>query len=127
MAVSCDGEGVVTVLEKKAHANGDGIALTEFAAQKVKLFLEKANGKFLRVSVLPGGCAGFSYDFTVEKEAKKDDKAFEFNGVGIIADEFSMAMLTGSRIDWVENLQVAGLSVENPNATKSCGCGHSFG
>ncbi len=125
--VSCDGHGEVIEMSRKARAAVDGITLTEFAAKKVKAFLAKENGRYLRVSVLPGGCAGFSYDFSVEKSAGKEDAVFGAHGVSIVVDKMQLQFLTGSTLEWTESLQGAGLSVDNPNVTKSCGCGHSFG
>ncbi|MBI2040804.1 MAG: iron-sulfur cluster assembly accessory protein [DPANN group archaeon] len=124
--VACEGTGTVTeVTPRKSESSG--IELTNFAIEKVKFFMQKENGKYLRVAVLPGGCAGFSYDFAVESAAGKDDLVFDFKGLNILVSKFHLPMLKGSKINYAETIQGSGLVVDNPNATKGCGCGHSFG
>lgn len=124
--VACEGTGTVAEV-KVRKAESSGIELTDFAIEKIKFFMSKENGKYLRVAVLPGGCAGFSYDFAVEQEVGKDDMVFDFKGLQIIVSKLHIPMLKGSRINYAETIQGSGLVVDNPNATKSCGCGHSFG
>ena len=124
--VACEGTGTVTEM-KPRKSESSGIELTDFAIEKTKFFMQKENGKYLRVAVLPGGCAGFSYDFAVESAVGKDDIVFDFKGLNILVSKFHLPLLKGFKIDYQENIQGAGLAVENPNATKACGCGHSFG
>ncbi len=104
------------------------IELTEKAAAKLKEFMEKENkqGYGLRVQVLPGGCSGYSYSLTFEKNALESDLKLEFHGVNVYVDKMSEPMLHGSQIDYVESLQGAGFTVNNPNVHSSCGCGKSF-
>ncbi len=124
--VACEGTGTVKEVEARP-AEGSGVELTDFAIEKIKFFMQKENGKYLRVAVLPGGCAGFSYDFSIESEPTREDMVFDFKGLHIVISKFHMPLLKGSRINYAETIQGSGLVVENPNATKACGCGHSFG
>ncbi|MEM3086414.1 MAG: iron-sulfur cluster insertion protein ErpA [Halobacteria archaeon] len=103
------------------------IAITEKAATKVKEVMaqEKKNGAGLRVFVSGGGCSGFRYGMSFD-EPRADDEVAEQHGVKLIVDANSLRFLKGSSIDWVEDFSGAGFKIENPNATRSCGCGQSF-
>ncbi len=105
-----------------------GIALSEGAARRIALLKleEGAGAAFLRIAVSGGGCSGFQYHFSFEEERKEDDVVFEKNGVAIVVDETSLGLLAGAEVDFVEDLMGASFRVKNPNATSSCGCGHSF-
>ncbi len=109
---------------------GDAIVvLTELAAEKV-LEIRKAEGieedMGLRVRVVGGGCAGFSYDLYFDKGSDMD-KEFTVHGVRMIVDEMSLMYLVGTEIDYIEGLGGAGFKFNNPNVTSTCGCGSSFG
>lgn len=80
----------------------------------------------LRVTVSGGGCSGYQYGFSFDDKATPDDLVFERDGMKVVTDEASIALLGGSEIDFVENLTGAYFAVRNPNATSSCGCGTSF-
>jgi iron-sulfur cluster insertion protein len=79
----------------------------------------------LRVRVVGGGCAGFSYDLYFDEPAEVD-RQFEVGGVRCIVDEMSLMYLVGTEIDYVEGLQGAGFKFQNPNVKSTCGCGSSF-
>jgi len=79
----------------------------------------------LRVRVVGGGCAGFSYDLYFDEPAEVD-RQFEVEGVRCIVDEMSLMYLIGTEIDYVEGLQGAGFKFQNPNVKSTCGCGSSF-
>jgi iron-sulfur cluster insertion protein len=79
----------------------------------------------LRVRVVGGGCAGFSYDLYFDA-ATEVDRRVDINGVDVIVDEMSLMYLVGTEIDYVENLQGAGFKFQNPNTKTTCGCGSSF-
>ena len=79
----------------------------------------------LRVRVVGGGCAGFSYDLYFDEPAEVD-RQFEVAGVKCIVDEMSLMYLVGTEIDYVEGLQGAGFKFQNPNVKSTCGCGSSF-
>ncbi len=110
------------------HASKFAVELTPKAAEKLKDFMKSENkqGYGLRVQVLPGGCSGYSYSLTFENKPHESDVTLEFFGVHVYVDKMSEPMLSGSTIDYVESLQGAGFTVNNPNVHSSCGCGKSF-
>jgi iron-sulfur cluster assembly accessory protein len=79
----------------------------------------------LRLRVVGGGCAGFSYDLYFDEPAEVD-RQFETAGVRCVVDEMSLMYLAGTEIDYVEGLQGAGFKFNNPNTKSTCGCGSSF-
>ena len=79
----------------------------------------------LRLRVVGGGCAGFSYDLYFD-EPTEVDRQFEVQGVKCVVDEMSLMYLVGTEIDYVEGLQGAGFKFQNPNVKSTCGCGSSF-
>lgn len=104
------------------------ITLTDTAALKVKELLD-AEGEpelALRVAVRPGGCSGFSYEMFFDGDIDAEDNVHDFEGVRVVVDPASAQMLLGATLDYKDGLQQAGFSINNPNATKSCGCGQSF-
>jgi len=104
------------------------ISLTDKAAQKVKDILdtEKKPDHALRVGVKGGGCSGFSYTMDIDKVFSESDQVFEDKGIKIVVDAKSFIYLSGTQVDYVENLSGSGFAFTNPNATRSCGCGSSF-
>jgi len=104
------------------------IALTDKAADKIKELLgeqEAGSEQALRVAVRGGGCSGFQYALAFDAP-KEDDHRFEHHGVAVVVDKTSMQFVFGSEVDWVDGLQGAGFSVNNPNVVAACGCGSSF-
>jgi len=104
------------------------ITLTDKAAEKIKEFTaanDEAATQALRVAVRGGGCSGFEYALALDAQ-KDDDHVFEHNGVAVVVDKVSMQFVFGSEVDYVESLQGAGFSVNNPNVVAACGCGSSF-
>ena len=104
------------------------ITLTDSAASKVKELLD-AEGEpelALRVAVRPGGCSGYSYEMFFDGDVANDDEQATFAGVRVIVDPSSAQLLNGATLDYKDGLQQAGFSIDNPNATRSCGCGQSF-
>ena len=79
----------------------------------------------LRLRVVGGGCAGFSYDLYFD-EGTQVDRQIELGGVKVVVDEMSLMYLVGVEIDYVEGLQGAGFKFNNPNVKSTCGCGSSF-
>src|SRR3954447_22058990 len=80
----------------------------------------------LRVAVRPGGCSGFSYEMFFDSDIAEDDLATSYGGVRVVVDPSSAQLLTGATLDYKDSLQGGGFSINNPNATPSCGCGKSF-
>jgi iron-sulfur cluster insertion protein len=104
------------------------ITLTDTAATKVKELIEAEGNPdlFLRVAVRPGGCSGMSYEMFFDSDRAADDQTVEYNGVTVATDPSSMQYLTGATLDFSDGLQGAGFKINNPNVTRSCGCGQSF-
>ena|SRR5665647_32711 len=82
-------------------------------------------GMALRLRVVGGGCAGFSYELYFD-ETTEVDRQLEIAGVKVVVDEMSLMYLVGVEIDYVEGLQGAGFKFNNPNVKSTCGCGSSF-
>ena len=106
----------------------DEITLTQAAADAVRGLLKdrQVEGHALRVFVTGGGCSGFQYGMALEGSPRETDMTFEQHGVKLVVDEVSMGYLRGANIDYVNDVMASGFKIENPNATSSCGCGHSF-
>ena len=83
----------------------------------------------LRVAVAGGGCSGFSYKLEFEKKEDGDalnDIVADIEGLRVVVDQKSHLFLDGTEVDYHEGLEARGFTFNNPNATKSCGCGQSF-
>jgi iron-sulfur cluster assembly protein/iron-sulfur cluster insertion protein len=107
---------------------GASITLTDAAAAKVaELLAQEGDERLaLRVAVRPGGCSGFSYEMFFDAETDDEDIRTEFGAVRVVVDTTSAQLLIGATLDFKDGLQGAGFSINNPNATKTCGCGSSF-
>jgi len=105
------------------------INLSANAVAKVKGILEQEKDNIpqggLRIYVQGGGCSGFSYGMVLD-EAADGDQVFEKEGVKVIIDPMSLRYLEGAEVDYKEDLMGGGFAIKNPNATSTCGCGHSF-
>lgn len=118
------------VNEHVSQAPPEGLDFTDKAVEKVKELLSAENkdsGFGLRIQIVPGGCSGYSYDFSFDNEVHPDDAVMEKNGLRVIVDRQSLSLIGGSRVDYVDGLHGSGFKVSNPNARHSCGCGSSFG
>ena len=104
------------------------IALTDTAAVKVQELItaEGDTALALRVAVRPGGCSGFSYEMFFDTDFAEDDLDERFGDVRVVVDAASAQLLTGATLDYRDGLNQAGFSINNPNATRTCGCGSSF-
>jgi iron-sulfur cluster assembly accessory protein len=101
--------------------------VTERAAQRIAQILKgEAPESVLRVSVEGGGCSGFQYRFDIERGGTAEDLTIENGGATVVVDPISLQYLTGSKLDFSDELIGAAFQVVNPNATASCGCGTSF-
>lgn len=103
------------------------ITLTDSAVKHLQeLLREKGEpGKALRISVESGGCAGMSYEMKLDEPAA-GDFAEGREGVQVVVDAASLTYVTGSTIDYSDDLAGAGFRIHNPRAARSCGCGTSF-
>ena len=99
------------------------IKFTDKAIKQINnLLVEKAKGSFFRIAIKGGGCSGFQYEFTFDKEKAADDLNFE----KILIDKTSADLLKGSEIDYVSELIGEQFKITNPQTKSSCGCGVSF-
>ena len=115
-------DGVVATVETL-------VQLTERAAEKVREIQStepEGEAGVLRIAIQGGGCSGFQYGLGFDRGALEGDHELEQHGVTIVVDPFSAPYLSGATIDWLDGLQESGFKIENPQATSSCGCGHSF-
>ena len=87
---------------------------------------EITEGHFVRVSVVSGGCSGLTYKMDFDTELEDDDQIFDDNGVRIVTDLKSFLYLCNTTLEFSGGLNGKGFYFENPNATRSCGCGESF-
>ena len=102
--------------------------VTPKAAEMVKNIMknEGKEGHGLRVTVMPGGCAGYTYGLDFADGAEDGDLTITSNDVKIFINEDVEPLIRGAKLDFVESLMGAGFVLDNPNSTKSCGCGKSF-
>lgn len=103
------------------------VKLTTAAAQKVSSLLTKQgrpNG-VLRVAVVGGGCSGLQYKMDLQDSPANRDILVESAGVRVVVDPKSALYVTGSELDYLDNLE-GGFKVKNPNAATTCSCGESF-
>jgi len=118
-----------TVEQAFADLNSE-ITLTEKAASEVRKIMEanKIPETYgLRVGVKGGGCSGLSYSLGFDSEGRENDKVLDIDGVRIFVDPKSLFYLSGTQLDFTDGLNGRGFVFNNPNATKTCGCGSSFG
>lgn len=104
-------------------------SLTSAAAAKVSELVaaEGDESLVLRLGVRPGGCSGFSYEMFFDSQVDESDIVTETDGVKLVVDKESAAMLKGATVDFKDSgLQGSGFAINNPNQQRSCGCGQSF-
>jgi iron-sulfur cluster assembly accessory protein len=105
----------------------DTVTLSDSAAKRIAVILKSdAEKKAMRVSIEGGGCSGFSYKFDLVGDADDDDLILEKGEAKVLIDSLSLVYMSGSEIDFVDNLLGQSFQIKNPNAVASCGCGTSF-
>ncbi len=105
------------------------IYISDKAVDKVRQLKTDASlteDYFLRVSVVGGGCSGLSYKLDFDNESQPNDQIFEEKGVKLVTDLKSFLYLCDTTLDFTDGLNGKGFHFENPNASRSCGCGESF-
>lgn len=103
------------------------LALTESAVAAVrKVVAEDGAVRGLRIAVAAGGCSGFRYMMGLEAEEQDGDTVLTFDDVTVFVDADSLPLLSGTQVDFIDDLSGSGFTFSNPNATRSCGCGKSF-
>lgn len=110
-----------------------GVIITEKAAKEIQRVMQEQNLKagedVIRIAAVGGGCSGFSYGLTFAKKTEFDalnDVLYEGNGIEWVVDNRSAPFLEGTTVDFHDALDKRGFAFNNPQATRSCGCGQSF-
>tara|TARA_Y100000590_G_scaffold382484_1_gene452470 strand:+ start:164 stop:481 length:318 start_codon:yes stop_codon:yes gene_type:complete len=99
------------------------IKFTDKALKQINTLLSKKDkGSFFRIAIKGGGCSGFQYEFTFDKDKLEDDLSYE----KILIDKTSADLLKGSEVDYVHELIGSQFKITNPQSKSSCGCGVSF-
>jgi iron-sulfur cluster assembly protein len=114
--------------EMQAETETFPIDVSDKAVAQVKRLVAK-DGRpdvFLRVGVKGGGCSGLEYVMKLDVKHTPYDLSAEFDGVKVVCDAKSAVYLRGSTLEYTGNLIGGGFKFENPNASRSCGCGTSF-
>ncbi|MEK7250395.1 MAG: iron-sulfur cluster assembly accessory protein [Bacteroidota bacterium] len=122
-------ETIVATMPQKPELNEE-ITLTEKAANQVRKL--KAENRIpdehgLRLGVKGGGCSGMTYVLAFDESPKENDRILEQFGIQVFVDPKSLFFLSGTVLDFSDGLNGKGFVFNNPQATKSCGCGQSFG
>ena len=105
------------------------ISLTEKAVAEVKRIITDQDlgpETFLRLGVSGGGCSGFSYVMTFDKEAKVGDQAADYDGLKVVLDAEAEPYVDNTVLDFNDDVTKRGFVFNNPNASGTCGCGSSF-
>jgi len=111
-----------------SQAAKSGVTLSPIAAEKVRELLEQRGTPALglRLGVRGGGCSGNSYFMEFCEGPAAGDEVFDSNGVRLVVDTKSLALLGGTEIDFVTGLMGSGFKFNNPNVRHNCACGESF-
>ncbi len=104
-----------------------GILITDRAAEKINKILSAENkeGQGLRLKVVGGGCSGLQYKFDMDTQ-RTGDRVFEKEGARVLVDMKSLLYLSGTELDYKEEVMASGFVFQNPNVKRECGCGVSF-
>lgn len=104
------------------------VALSESARTAVRRLIDGSESGVtgLRVMVQQGGCAGLQYALGLERAPHLGDEVYEFEGVRVFVDPFSLPIVHGMRIDFVDEVGGSGFVFDNPNVGCACSCGKSF-
>lgn len=106
------------------------ISITDIAKiklQELRVAEGHSENHNLRVSVKGGGCSGLMYDLGFDDLVSEGDETFEDKGMKILVDKKSLLYLLGTTLDFSDGLNGKGFQFINPNASRTCGCGESFG
>ncbi|MCW3059740.1 MAG: Iron-sulfur cluster assembly accessory protein [Capsulimonas sp.] len=104
------------------------LSITDAAAEEVRTLIaqQDRDDLYLRVYVSGGGCSGLQYGMALDENVEPGDEVFDLSGIRLVVDNTSMRYMSGSVVDYITTDMGGGFKIENPNATKSCGCGSSF-
>ena len=87
---------------------------------------DKQGRSFVRVGVESGGCSGLSYNLDFDKTKNEDDELIDNNGIKLLVNKKSFLYLVGTTLEFSDGLNGKGFVFNNPNASRTCGCGESF-
>ncbi|MEP0235231.1 iron-sulfur cluster insertion protein ErpA [Roseibium sp.] len=103
------------------------VTVSDRAAKRIAKIIEsEPEGTALRVSVEGGGCSGLQYKYDLVTDREDDDLVLRKNGIEVLIDSVSLQYMSGSQIDFVDDLIGQAFQINNPNAVAGCGCGTSF-
>ena len=104
------------------------ITISDNAKERLLYLLDKESSKkqFVRVGVESGGCSGLSYNLDFDDEKKEDDELIEDNKIKLLVNKKSFLYLVGTTLEFSDGLNGKGFVFNNPNASRTCGCGESF-
>lgn len=105
------------------------IHVSEKAKQRIVQLKKESSldeSYFLRVGVVGGGCSGLSYKLDFDNESQPNDQVFETDGIKVVTDLKSFLYLCDTTLEYTEGLNGKGFHFNNPNASRTCGCGESF-
>lgn len=108
----------------------ESVVITPRAAQEIRRI--KTDNKIpdehaLRLGVKGGGCSGMSYVLAFDEKPREGDNVFQIEGLTVYIDPKSLFYLSGIALDFSDGLNGKGFVFNNPHATRTCGCGQSFG
>ena len=104
------------------------VTLTASAKEEIRRLMTEVGfdtRQFLRIGVKGGGCSGMTYVLGFDTKSEKDE-SFDIDGLSIIMEKSHGIYLMGMEVDWQGGLNSRGFTFNNPNASKTCGCGTSF-
>ena len=105
------------------------VVISDAAKNKLLLLMQEqgdSSKQYVRVGVTAGGCSGLSYNLDFDSKVLETDKLFKNNDISLIVDEKSYLYLVGTTLNYSSGLNGKGFVFENPNASRTCGCGESF-
>jgi iron-sulfur cluster assembly protein len=94
--------------------------------ERIRTSQNMGSDHFIRVSVLTGGCSGFSYKMDFDNQLQPNDQVFEDKGIKLVTDPKSFLYVFNTTLDFSDGLNGKGFNFVNPNATRTCACGDSF-
>ena len=117
-----------TVIEPTVTEVAAPLTITDAAAEEVRTLIgqQDRDDLYLRVYVSGGGCSGLQYGMALDENVEPGDEVFDLSGIRLVVDNTSLRYMSGSVVDYITTDMGGGFKIENPNATKSCGCGSSF-
>ena len=106
----------------------DGLLIGDGAVARIQALIENEGNPalMLRIGITGGGCSGFQYNFSLDDKIGDDDVVFSKNGINVVVDETSIPFVSGATLDFKNDLMGNYFTMDNPNASSTCGCGTSF-